>query len=44
MPYANSRAAILLILKLADEAWFINGSQELRREAERAHFRCVTWP
>ena len=40
--YANA-ASDFEHLKLADEAWFINGSQKLRREAERAHFRCVTW-
>jgi phosphatidylglycerophosphatase C len=40
--YANA-ASDFDHLKLADEAWFINGSQELRREAEQAHFRCVTW-
>jgi phosphatidylglycerophosphatase C len=40
--YANA-ASDFDHLKLADAAWFINGSQELRREAERAHFRCVTW-
>jgi phosphatidylglycerophosphatase C len=40
--YANA-ASDFEHLKLADEAWFINGSRELRREAEQAHFRCVTW-
>ena len=40
--YANA-ASDFEHLKLADEAWFINGSPELRREAEQAHFRCVTW-
>lgn len=40
--YANA-ASDFDHLKLADEAWFINGSQELRREAEQAHFRCLTW-
>jgi len=40
--YANA-ASDFDHLKLADEAWFINGSPELRREAEQAHFGCVTW-
>jgi phosphatidylglycerophosphatase C len=40
--YANA-ASDFDHLKLADEAWFINGSQELNREAERARLRCVTW-
>jgi phosphatidylglycerophosphatase C len=40
--YANS-ASDFDHLKLADEAWLVNASPDLRREAERAHFRCVTW-
>jgi phosphatidylglycerophosphatase C len=40
--YANS-ASDFEHLKLADEAWLVNASPVLRREAERAHFHCVTW-
>jgi phosphatidylglycerophosphatase C len=40
--YANS-ASDFDHLKLADEAWLVNASAELRREGERANFRCVTW-
>jgi phosphatidylglycerophosphatase C len=40
--YANS-SSDFDHLRLADEAWVINPSPSLRREAERAHFRCVNW-
>jgi len=40
--YANS-SSDFDHLKLADEAWLVNASPGLRREAEGAHFRCVTW-
>ena len=40
--YANS-ASDFDHLKLADEAWLVNASPALRREAERLHIRCVTW-
>lgn len=40
--YANS-ASDFDHLKLADEAWLVNASPALRRKAERAHFRCLTW-
>jgi phosphatidylglycerophosphatase C len=40
--YANS-ASDFEHLKLADEAWLVNASPVLQREAERAHFHCVTW-
>jgi phosphatidylglycerophosphatase C len=40
--YANS-ASDVAHLKLADEAWLVNAPAALRREGERAHFRCVTW-
>jgi phosphatidylglycerophosphatase C len=40
--YANS-ASDFEHLKLADEAWLVNASPVLRREAERAHFHCITW-
>jgi phosphatidylglycerophosphatase C len=40
--YANS-ASDFEHLQLADEAYLVNPSAALRREAERAHFRCVIW-
>jgi phosphatidylglycerophosphatase C len=40
--YANS-ARDFDHLKLADTAWLINAGPALRRKAECAHFRCVTW-
>jgi phosphatidylglycerophosphatase C len=40
--YGNS-ASDFDHLKLADEAWLVNASSELRREGERANFHCVTW-
>lgn len=40
--YANS-ASDFAHLKLADEAWVVNPSPALRREAELAHFHCVNW-
>jgi phosphatidylglycerophosphatase C len=40
--YANS-ASDFAHLKLADEAWVVNASPDLRREAELAHFRCINW-
>ena len=40
--YANS-ASDFDHMKFADEAWVVNPSPALRREAELAHFGCVTW-
>jgi phosphatidylglycerophosphatase C len=40
--YANS-ASDFDHMKLADEAWVVNPSPALRREAERVHFGCVSW-
>jgi phosphatidylglycerophosphatase C len=40
--YGNS-ASDFDHLKLADEAWLVNASAELRRAGERAKFHCVTW-
>jgi phosphatidylglycerophosphatase C len=40
--YGNS-ASDFDHLKLADEAWLVNASSQLRRAGERANFHCVTW-
>jgi phosphatidylglycerophosphatase C len=42
MAYANS-ASDFEHLKLADAAWVVNAGPILRRRAQRANFRCVTW-
>jgi phosphatidylglycerophosphatase C len=40
--YANSKSDFDH-LRLADEAWIINASSNLRREAEREQFHCIAW-